>query len=431
MKINKQLFYRISILIIYYLLFLSSIILPISANEKNKPTYTATFILFVSIYLLTFKNKKSLFFYSISLILIPLLFIFSGAICDEIMKLAFFEIPWVFYIYQNMLFLISYFFLLAYINKLLKKPEASTDNKNIFIKGKDYVSVVIIMFIGIASIYFSINNFNNISNQYELIKEYESMIPDTVFVAAHRMDLHEGQGDYEEEGEESNEEEISTYSLASLWDKPEDDKKNIEDAMLFLIDKNLSTDGQGNLYQLKDDLADFIYLCPNVYNLYNCNQRLIDKYERHDSLQINHFVEIKNEIGNDPIKMKSVFNSYKYMFYGLMPKRIYSNTDLENMVNILILSYQDLNVKNSDNNLIKVQEISNSEYDYYDKTDMVEKYISEEYMSEYKKIYYGDGSRIRYGDLYWAYTFWARRYDEKNIKEVYEILTEVQNHYSE
>lgn len=64
MKIRKQLFYNIFVVIIYYALFLASVIIPSSDDDKN-PIYTANFVLLISIYLLLVKNKKNLFLYDI------------------------------------------------------------------------------------------------------------------------------------------------------------------------------------------------------------------------------------------------------------------------------------------------------------------------------------------------------------------------------
>jgi hypothetical protein len=79
--------------------------------------------------------------------------------------------------------------------------------------------------------------------------------------------------------------------------------------------------------------------------------------------------------------------------------------------------------------LYKITELNNEEY--YKKFISIKKIVSEDYKKIYANIYFGNGSKIREEDLFWAYSFWVRRDQEKSVTEIYDILTEIQNHYAE
>ncbi|WP_299251587.1 hypothetical protein [uncultured Cytophaga sp.] len=295
-------------------------------------------------------------------------------------------------------------------------------NKHPFLNKKS-LSIFLLLVILITVIIVSIGQYNKKINRHHV-----SSSEDTVdVVATYAVDLNEESGNYEEDYE--REEEISTYSLASLWDKPEEDKKNIEDVMLYVIDNILYTTSEGNFEDTRWSLSYITSLGTRRDD--ELSKSEIDLIRYNDSLKINNYIKIREVIDTDPNKLKPIFNSYKQVFYSLMPKRMYVKTDLENIVNILVLSYKDLNANNKEEKCSNLYDFLNEHYYYNLNEEIMKEYISDTYRSEYKKIYYADGSRVKNRDLYCIYSFWARRYHEKNIKDVYDILIEIQNHYSE
>jgi hypothetical protein len=60
-----------------------------------------------------------------------------------------------------------------------------------------------------------------------------------------------------------------------------------------------------------------------------------------------------------------------------------------------MLSYEDLNAKNDDNKLSIMYNFLNGYYTSLKETNMIQKYISDQYKKEYTKIYYVNGSNYR------------------------------------
>jgi hypothetical protein len=301
-------------------------------------------------------------------------------------------------------------------------------NNHLFLNKKS-VSIFLFIIVLILVITISIGQYNKIFNSHQASSSEDTI----VVVATYPVDLKEESNNYEEDDE--REEEISTYSFASLWEKPEEDKNNIEDVTIFLIDQILYTTSEGNFVKIRDGMTYLTSLGTRIDDELTESEIRLIRYK--DSININHFVKIRDVINTDPVIIKPIFNSYKHVFYGLMPKRIYFKTDLENIVNMLLLSYEDLNTKNDVHKLSNIYEFmngdapSNTDNPLQKETDIIEKYISDTNKSMYKKIYYADGSKVTNEDLIWVYGFWGRRYHEKNVQEFYEILTEIKNHYAE
>lgn len=307
-------------------------------------------------------------------------------------------------------------------------------------KRKKYVQIIILMFILIGALVPILSIIDEHYNWFGLLgsKAHTELIisdTDTAFAPANGLDMDEERGDYEEEGEESNEEEISTYSLASLWDKPEDDEKNIQDLIFFYMDRFLPLDGQGSLEHINqyNGFCKYLEMATNETDkelLKVDDQDDDDKYE----ILFSNTVKIAHKINRDPNKIKSVFYTYKNLLYTSLSKKNYFKADLNNYVDILILSYKDIHSStNSKNVLMELYEITelNNNEEYYKKFVSIKKIVSEDYKKIYANIYFGNGSKIREEDLFWAYSFWVRRDQEKSVTEIFDILTEIQNHYSE
>jgi hypothetical protein len=234
--------------------------------------------------------------------------------------------------------------------------------------------------------------------------------------------------DDEESDEGDNEEVISTYSLASLWENPQDDEKIIQDLIVDYINSYLPLDGQGSL--------EHINQYNNIYNYFGKttkeeDERLLKLNEDNVEFTFNlsNALKIKNKINRDPIIMKSVFYTYKSLLYKSLSQENYYKADVNNYVYILILSYNDIQSHDDSQRILKIMH-EKSISKGYGLIDAIKQMISDDYKKEYENIHFGNGTKVRDDDLFWAYTFWSRRYNEGNIKEVYDILVEVQNHYS-
>ena len=128
--------------------------------------------------------------------------------------------------------------------------------------------------------------------------------------------------------------EPSDYSLASLWVKPTDDKKNIQDLMSYYIKNELAIDKKGDLLSLINYTNRYFGVTTardNEFILYFALEE-----ERSYLIQA---IKIKDEINRDPDKIKSVFNTYKYLLYSTLCKDLYNKTGVGNLVDLLILTY--------------------------------------------------------------------------------------------
>lgn len=309
--------------------------------------------------------------------------------------------------------------------------------RKVFTKGNRFLSILILIIILTISILIMLSIIDKYYNWFGfnyLQTNNESILPDTTCpvdtVGEERpTDYY---SDDEESDEGDDEDVISTYSLASLWENPQDDEKIIQDLIIFYIDRILRLDGQGSLADI--NYNNVIYSYFGVTTPEEDEELLKYVEDKNQHAYISNTIKIKDKIGREPNKILSVFYTYKHLLYKSLSQKNYYKSDLNNYVDILILSYKDIHTNDDPKNVL-IKLYNNAILDFYD-SDYDTAYtigniVSEDYNREYRNIYYGNGSKVRDEDLFWAYTFWARRHKENNVKEVYEILKEVQNHYAE
>ncbi len=143
-----------------------------------------------------------------------------------------------------------------------------------------------------------------------------------------------------------------------------------------------------------------------------------------------------NNIRKNPEKITTLFNDYKSDFYDLVPSSTYSNSNIETIIQLLIVSYNDLN-KNPElasKNMKYIYGSMNSSNNY--KTYLhYDYFIEEEIMTQQSKetfenLYKGIDSKFTDTDRNWFYSFWVRRYKEGNINQTIAIIREVNEHYN-
>ena len=123
--------------------------------------------------------------------------------------------------------------------------------KKVFTKGNRFLSILILMIILTTSILIMLSIIDKYYNWFGFNHSQinsESILPDTTLpIGAVGEETPTVNGDYEKSDEGGNEEVISTYSLASLWENPQDDEKIIQDLIIYYIDRYLPLDCQGSL----------------------------------------------------------------------------------------------------------------------------------------------------------------------------------------
>ena len=144
-----------------------------------------------------------------------------------------------------------------------------------------------------------------------------------------------------------------------------------------------------------------------------------------------------NNIRKNPEKITTLFNDYKSDFYDLVPSSAYRNSNIETIIQLLIVSYDDLN-KNpelADKNMKYIYESMNSSdndktylhYDYFIEEEIMTQQSKETFENLYKSI----DSKFTDTDRNWFYSFWVRRFKEGNINQTIAIIREVSNHYNQ
>ena len=220
----------------------------------------------------------------------------------------------------------------------------------------------------------------------------------------------------------------SNYSLASLWVKPADDKKNILALMNHYINHELPIENKGDLLSLINPVSLYFGVSTASDNEFSFHFGVKEKMPYWV-----YAFKIKDEINRDPDKIKSVFNSYKYLLYNSLCKSVYHQTDVGNLVDLLILTYDDIHSNiNSERILKDMYKSALITTNVLNTGDILSDSMSSEgYVSDHINTNFGVSHNDDFSPSFWAYTFWARRYKENNMKEIYDILIEVQNHYAE
>ncbi len=128
--------------------------------------------------------------------------------------------------------------------------------------------------------------------------------------------------------------------------------------------------------------------------------------------------------------LMDIFNEYKDLAIRLLPYEKYRDNGYERTVNLLIISYEDMNGDGS--KFSKIYNVmSDNEMDYDDKKEVIMRYVSE----IGREAYYYDYAEGRDLDdtlVMWGYSFWGRRYHEcdGNPEDIYNVLIAVRDMYA-
>lgn len=151
---------------------------------------------------------------------------------------------------------------------------------------------------------------------------------------------------------------------------------------------------------------------------------------------------VDKKIRRNPEAIRRTFDSYNTLFYAFLSKKIYFDSNLNLIVNALLDSHEDIyKTENPEETLNKIYKTmvfgEKKEFpDYYYKE--LNTYASEEFLNTMSKNAEThsdkDENSVTFNsqlNTVWIYSFWARRYKEKNNEVVFEILKEIKEHYNE
>jgi len=160
-------------------------------------------------------------------------------------------------------------------------------------------------------------------------------------------------------------------------------------------------------------------------------------YEIYDEIN-----KVVNKIRRNPEEIRSTFDNYNMLLYAFLSEKNYYDSSLNEMVNMLISSHDDIyNTENPEQSLDKIYKtmifgVKKEFPEYY--FDNLSPYASENVLSSIRKnadanaeVDEGNPDYNLKLNTVWFYSFWARRYKEKNIDVVYGILKEIKAHYED
>lgn len=180
-----------------------------------------------------------------------------------------------------------------------------------------------------------------------------------------------------------------------------------------------------------------------------------DRYDKTNLIDYYNFEDLKNTDNNSAlsiivryidynkmgIDLYSIFRTYRPYIKMIVSDDSYKKNRYDVMISMLINSYSDLVEYYNDD----TPEYSNFEaiYDlmeridnenYQSRNDIYIKYYNaiKHHMGSYyieKYNYFNDDVPRDYQTIVWAYSFWGRRCKEKNIEQVYKIITDIYNMY--
>ncbi|KFF04844.1 hypothetical protein [Flavobacterium reichenbachii] len=153
------------------------------------------------------------------------------------------------------------------------------------------------------------------------------------------------------------------------------------------------------------------------------------------SYRYDDLVAVDKMIGRNPESIQKTFDSYSPLIYAFISDETYYDSNLNVIVDILIESHNDIyRTENPEEALNKIYKImvlgKNTQYpDFHFKE--LSKFASKKVLDLIKQNTKGDPDpdySVKVS-TFWIYSFWARRYKEKNIDVVFEIIKEIKQHY--
>jgi len=150
--------------------------------------------------------------------------------------------------------------------------------------------------------------------------------------------------------------------------------------------------------------------------------------------------KIGKKIRRDPEAIRGAFDIYNAVLYTFLSDKIYFDSNLNLIVDALINSHEDIykteNPEETLNKIYKTMDFGvNKDFpDYY--YNEITPYAFKEFLASINKNAETnsdkDDSSVTFNsqlNTVWIYSFWARRYKEKNSDVVFDILKEIKEHY--
>lgn len=160
-------------------------------------------------------------------------------------------------------------------------------------------------------------------------------------------------------------------------------------------------------------------------------------YAQHED-EFSEINDIDEQMGRKPEEIREAFDSYKSLIYAFLNDKIYFNSNLNLIVEALIASHEDIaETENAEVSMKKINTIMNMGFkeefpgEYF---QSLKPFMSEKVLVPLKKNAQKFEEEFEYNyklNAVWIYSFWGRRFEEKNHEEVFKILQEINTHYQE
>lgn len=135
-------------------------------------------------------------------------------------------------------------------------------------------------------------------------------------------------------------------------------------------------------------------------------------------------VSLKNNRESKIIEL--LYKQNRKFILQFLDIEIYKKSELNKVVQALIISYEELQDKDQilEELYIKSQE---NKPDYQTYKFLISKKVNDLLKHDEELVRHGtfENSKSVYKDVVWCYSFWIRRYQEKNAETVYQILKDI------
>ncbi len=226
--------------------------------------------------------------------------------------------------------------------------------------------------------------------------------------------------------EDEPHEEDRTYDEGSfcngLWNETGNCSSNIEFAILYAYSyfKNTLPNYSGHVWT-----NDMKYPGDDDYNY-------LWKDETGGYEGYKNFYKLVEFVKNNPHYFAKFFETYENLFFQLISSEMYWGTDAPELVNSLIIAYEDLYRNGTEDGRVKSLEIYEEmiqEYSWGHYLNFIVKRSDGTSLDHFR--YNNEDRDLSESQVVWTYSFWARRENEGNAQTTYNILKRMVDHYGE
>jgi hypothetical protein len=219
--------------------------------------------------------------------------------------------------------------------------------------------------------------------------------------------------------------------FSHLWSNPDYDSQIVDEVAGKFFESFIKDENTNTISRIRERYSIGQYKDMDVF--------------RSETVEGN-FDKMVSYMSRDAKIIEASFDKFKDLIYKYVSYENYNDTNIRKITELLLESHENLySVENYNKNLRKIFNKMNDKktnsYDISDNYQDILPFISQKIKDHLKASEYVDPDPSKYEypgpdnidrkDIVWAYSFWARRNQEKNEDVVFKILTEINDHYTE